>query len=109
MASERGGTMTGTSPGPSAIEAGAGPVVVIPGRIRSMSWSYDVERSILEPEGVRLVVPADDAAAAEALRTADVVFTSSPLRAADIARFENCAGIVCYSVGMDYVDIAAAA
>ena len=86
-----------------------GPVVVIPEPIRSMSWSYDVERSILEPQGVRLVVPADSDEAAEAMKTADVVFTSSPLTAADIATFENCAGIVCYSVGMDYVDIGAAA
>ncbi len=86
-----------------------GPVVVIPEPIRSMGWSYDVERSMLEPHGVRLVVPAHAAEAAEAMRTADVVFTSSPLTADDIARFENCAGIVCYSVGMDYVDGTAAA
>ena len=40
---------------------------------------------------------------------ADVIFTSSPLTAADIATFRNCVGIVCYSVGMDYVDAKAAA
>ena len=34
-----------------------GPLVVIPEPIRSMGWSYDVERSILEPLGIRLVVP----------------------------------------------------
>ena len=39
-----------------------GPLVVIPEPIRSMGWSYDVERSILEPHGIRLLVP-DDAAA----------------------------------------------
>ncbi|MDQ3127938.1 MAG: hypothetical protein M3Q66_05710, partial [Chloroflexota bacterium] len=34
---------------------------------------------------------------------------SSPLRADDIARLgDGCVGIVCYSVGMDYVDAAAA-
>jgi D-3-phosphoglycerate dehydrogenase len=86
-----------------------GPLVVIPEPISSMGWTYDVERSILEPLGIRLVVPetADDAKAA--LPDADVVFTSSPLSAADIAGLgANCVGILCYSVGMDYVDAAAA-
>jgi D-3-phosphoglycerate dehydrogenase len=47
--------------------------------------------------------------AAAALPDADVVFTSSPLRADDIAGLGgNCVGILCYSVGMDYVDAAAA-
>ena len=31
-----------------------GPLVVIPEPIRSMGWTYDVERSILEPLGIRL-------------------------------------------------------
>ena len=34
-----------------------GPLVVIPEPIRSMGWTYDVERSILEPLGIRLLVP----------------------------------------------------
>jgi D-3-phosphoglycerate dehydrogenase len=86
-----------------------GPLVVIPEPIRSMGWTYDVERSMLEPLGVRLLVPDDDAAAQAALPDADVVFTSSALRAEDIARLsEDCVGILCYSVGMDYVDAAAA-
>ena len=34
-----------------------GPLVVIPEPIRSMGWSYDVERSILEPLGIRLRRP----------------------------------------------------
>ena len=54
-----------------------GPLVVIPEPIRSMGWSYDVERSILEPHGIRLVVPDTAEQAAEALPEADVVFTSS--------------------------------
>lgn len=87
-----------------------GPLVVIPEPIRSMGWSYDVERSILEPLGVRLVVPDTAEEAREALPHADVVFTSSPLTADDIATLgRGCVGIVCYSVGMDYVDAAAAA
>lgn len=85
-----------------------GPLVVIPEPIRSMAWSYEVERSILEPLGIRLLVPDSAEEAAAALPDADVVFTSSPLGADDIARFGRAAGIVCYSVGMDYVDRAAA-
>src|SRR3954447_12823652 len=86
-----------------------GPLVVIPEPIRSMGWTYDVERSILEPLGIRLVVPDDDAEAQAALTEADVVFTSSKLDADDISRLgSNCIGILCYSVGMDYVDAAAA-
>jgi D-3-phosphoglycerate dehydrogenase len=88
---------------------GDGPVVVVPEPIGIQNWSYEVERSMLEPLGIRLVLPKDRADAAEAMRTADVVFTSSGLTAEDIATFENCAGIICYSVGMDYVDAKAAA
>jgi len=90
--------------------ASTGPLVVIPEPIRSMGWSYDVERSILEPRGIRLLEPETPEAARAALPEADVVFTSSPLDAATIATFgDQCVGIVCYSVGMDYVDAAAAA
>ena len=86
-----------------------GPLVVIPEPIRSMGWTYDVERSILEPLGIRLVVPDTAEEAAAALPDADVVFTSSKLGAADIERLgSDCVGILCYSVGMDYVDAAAA-
>jgi D-3-phosphoglycerate dehydrogenase len=86
-----------------------GPVVVIPAPIDIMDWSYDVERSILEPLGIELVVPASADEAQARMPDADVIFTSSPLSAADIATFRNCVGIVCYSVGMDYVDAKAAA
>jgi D-3-phosphoglycerate dehydrogenase len=86
-----------------------GPVVVIPAPIDIMDWSYDVERSILEPFGIELVVPASSEEARARMPDADVIFTSSPLTAADIATFRNCVGIVCYSVGMDYVDAKAAA
>lgn len=86
-----------------------GPLVVIPEPIRSMGWTYDVERSILEPLGIRLLVSDTPEAAAAALPDADIVFTSSALRADDIAQLgEGCVGILCYSVGMDYVDAAAA-
>lgn len=86
-----------------------GPLVVIPEPILSMGWTYDVERSILEPHGIRLVVPDTAEQAAEILPDADVVFTSSRLTADDIDRLgSGCVGIICYSVGMDYVDAAAA-
>lgn len=86
-----------------------GPLVVIPEPIRTMGWVYDVERSILEPLGIRLFVPDTKEEAQAALPDADVVFTSSPLTADDIAKLgSGCVGILCYSVGMDYVDAAAA-
>ena len=84
------------------------PVVVIPAPIDIMDWNYDVEREILEKRGVRLVVPASAEEARAAMPDADVIFTSSPLTADDIATFRNAVGILCYSVGMDYVDAAAA-
>ena len=86
-----------------------GPLVVIPEPIRIMNWDYDAERSILEPLGIRLLVPETAEEARAALPDADVVFTSSRLTADDIAILgSHCAGIICYSVGMDYVDGAAA-
>jgi D-3-phosphoglycerate dehydrogenase len=100
--------MTDTAERPATTSTGQGPVVVIPEPIGIMDWSYEVERKLLEPHGVRLVIPSTRGEAAEAMKTADVVFTSSPLTAEDIATFENCAGILCYSVGMDYVDAKAA-
>jgi D-3-phosphoglycerate dehydrogenase / 2-oxoglutarate reductase len=87
----------------------SGPVVVIPEPIDIMDWTYDVERSILEPLGIRLVVPASPAEAKAAMPDADVIFTSSRITAEDIAALRDCAGILCYSVGMDYVDAKAAA
>ena len=101
--------MTETQERQSGAATGEGPVVVIPEPIGIMDWSYEVERSMLEPLGIRLVIPKDRAEAEAAMRTADVVFTSSALTADDIATFDNAVGIICYSVGMDYVDAKAAA
>ena len=86
-----------------------GPVVVIPAAIDVMDWSYDVERGILEPLGIELIVAASPDEARAAMPDADVIFTSTPITADDIATLRDCAGIVCYSVGMDYVDAKAAA
>lgn len=86
-----------------------GPTVVIPKPIDIMDWKYEVERSILEAHGIRLVVPGTPDEARSAMPDADVIFTSSAITAEDIATFHHCIGILCYSVGMDYVDAKAAA
>jgi D-3-phosphoglycerate dehydrogenase / 2-oxoglutarate reductase len=102
--------MTATDRLPDRGSDGAtAPLVVIPEPIGIMDWSYEVERGILEEHGIRLVVPRTGAEAAAAMPNADVIFTSSPLTADDIGRLRKCVGIVCYSVGMDYVDAKAAA
>jgi phosphoglycerate dehydrogenase-like enzyme len=85
------------------------PKVVIPEPLTISGWSYDVERQMLEPLGIELIVPASPEERRAAMVDADIVFTSSAITAADIASLRNCAGILCYSVGMDYVDVKAAA
>lgn len=85
------------------------PVVVIPEPIDVMDWNYEVERAILEPLGIQLVVATSPEEARAAMPGADVIFTSSAITADDIATLEDCVGILCYSVGMDYVDGKAAA
>jgi D-3-phosphoglycerate dehydrogenase len=73
-------------------------------------WSYEVERELLLPLGVDLVNPASPEERDNYLPDADVVVVSSidQLRAAHIDRLERCVGILCYSAGMDAVDVEAA-
>ena len=71
------------------------PVVVIPAPIDIMDWNYDVEREILEKQGVRLIVPASAEEARAAMPDADVIFNSSPLTADVIATFRTAVGILC--------------
>jgi D-3-phosphoglycerate dehydrogenase len=85
-----------------------GPLVVIPEPVELNGWVYDVERSIVEPRGVRLEIAKNREHAQELMKDADLIFTSSPITADDIATFNNAVGILCYSVGMDYVDAKAA-
>ncbi|MEP6637702.1 MAG: NAD(P)-dependent oxidoreductase, partial [Chloroflexota bacterium] len=61
--------------------------------------------------GVDLVVPADATEADDAVRTADAVIVTGYGRmdADRVASLEHCAGILCYSIGMDKVDGPAAA
>jgi D-3-phosphoglycerate dehydrogenase len=73
-------------------------------------WSYAIERSVLDPLGVELVVPDDEAEAERAVEDADVVIVTGVRRlgAEAIARLRRPAGLLCYSIGMDQVDAAAA-
>ena len=80
------------------------PVVLIHRPIRSMPWSYEVERRILADRGVQMVEPADDAANQAALADADVVIACDTLTGDEINAIRRPAGIVAYSVGMDYID-----
>lgn len=90
--------------------AGGPPRVVfydpIPG-----DWSYALERSILDPLGVELQVPADAAEAERLIVDADVVIVTGigRLGAESIGRLRDPAGLLCYSIGMNQVDGAAAA
>jgi D-3-phosphoglycerate dehydrogenase len=103
--------MTAPSGGgrPGAVDPGR-PRVVVLDPIREVPWDYDLERTLLEPAGVELVIPADDAEAEEAARRADVVILSGlrRLEAPLIGQLRRAVGILCYSVGMDKVDQEAA-
>jgi len=89
---------------------GGAPLVVfydpIPGE-----WSYDIERSVFDPLGVELRIPADAADADRLIVDADVVIVTGigRLSAASIATLRDPAGLLCYSIGMNQVDGAAAA
>ncbi len=69
-----------------------------------------MEEAAFAARGVRLVVPADAAAADVAIRDADIVVACGlrQLDAAAIATLRNAAGILCYSIGMNQVDAEAA-
>jgi D-3-phosphoglycerate dehydrogenase len=80
------------------------PKVLIHHPIRSIPWSYEVERRIFADRGVDIVVPDDDAANAAALADADVIIACDTLTGDEITSIRRPAGIVAYSVGMDYID-----
>ena len=103
-------TMTTQASGHSATQGQTeAPLVVIPKPIRTQGWSYEVEARLLGERGVRLIVPRDDAEAAAALPDADILFACDTVTAADIESMKHPAGILAYSVGMDYIDAKAAA
>lgn len=74
-------------------------------------WSYEEERTALAALGAELVNPTDRAARDRLLVDADVVVVSSidRLTAAHIDQLQRCVGVLCYSAGMDAVDLEAAA
>jgi D-3-phosphoglycerate dehydrogenase len=77
----------------------------------SQDWSYEVERQALDAKGVDLVVPKDEAESDAAIVDADVVIACQQrgvLGSAEMATMQNAAGIICYSIGMNQVDHAAA-
>jgi D-3-phosphoglycerate dehydrogenase len=85
------------------------PTVLVWDQLDYLDWSYDIERSLLEPAGVRLLVP-DRTVADDHLGDADVVIVhDGPFGADRMARLRDPLGLVCYSVGMDQVDAHAAA
>lgn len=73
-------------------------------------WSYQEEDTILAPLGVELVIPSDRDHRDRCLPDADVVVVSSidQLTAEHVDRLDRCVGILCYSAGMDAVDVEAA-
>jgi len=97
--------MTDTSIARAAASHGGRPRVVVFDPIPG-DWSFDPEAEALAGRGVDLVVPAGEAAADSAIRTADAIIVTGVRRldADRIAALERCAGILCYSIGMDKVD-----
>lgn len=74
-------------------------------------WSYEVEAAALAARGVEFLAPESAEAARREIRDADVVIVTGiqHLDASAIATLDRCVGILCYSIGMDKVDAAAAA
>ncbi len=97
-------TQEATQDGGASGKSGRRPIVLIHRPIKSIPWSYDVERGIFAARGVDVVVPDDDAANEAALATADVLIACDTLTGDQINAIQKPAGIVAYSVGMDYID-----
>jgi phosphoglycerate dehydrogenase-like enzyme len=89
----------------------ARPQVVVLDPIRSIEWSYEVERGLLADRDVDLIVPTDGDAPAGLLAACDVIVSSGriPIDAEFISRLPSGTAILCYSAGRDAVDERAAA
>jgi D-3-phosphoglycerate dehydrogenase len=85
------------------------PEVLIFDPIQDLDWSYESERDSLARHGVRLTLPVGHQADAEELARADVLIVSGPFPSELFTHLRRCVGIICYSVGMDAVDLDAAA
>lgn len=70
-------------------------------------WSYEVEERILASYGIDFAVPSNPEERDRLASAADVVVSSSLINidAELIRSFANCVGILCYSSGMDAVDV----
>jgi D-3-phosphoglycerate dehydrogenase len=84
------------------------PTVLVYDPITTVEWTYEPERELLSEAGVRLTVPTTSRATDDELFDADVVIVSDPFPAELTLRLTHCAGLICYSVGMDAVDADAA-
>jgi D-3-phosphoglycerate dehydrogenase / 2-oxoglutarate reductase len=89
-------------------EADDAPVVLVYDPITTVAWTYEPERQLLAEAGVRLTVPTTPRASDEELFGADVVIVSDPFPTELISHLTRCAGLLCYRVGMDTVDVDAA-
>jgi D-3-phosphoglycerate dehydrogenase len=86
------------------------PVVLADAPLWSGRWDYSVEQRLVAAAGAELIVPGDVAENERLLADADVVLRGSRrLDASLIARLGRCVGLVTYSVGLDGIDLAAAA
>ena len=94
----------------AAVVPGSGtrPLVLIYDPILDVPWDYDVERELLDAAGVDLVIPQQPQASDDLLARADVIVISGEFPTEAMDRLERCVGILCYSVGMDNVTLAAA-
>ena len=86
------------------------PLVLIADPIQRVEWKYETERNLLAAHEVDIHVASDEPDARRVAPDADiVVVTNRMLDESWITTLKRCVGIVCYSVGMDRVDVEAAA
>ena len=81
------------------------PMVLVFDPIRSLDWSYEIERDVLGERDVELVVPASDGEALSLLPIADVLIVSEWLPTELIASLDRCVGLLSYRVGLDTFDV----
>ena len=93
-----------------ATNASGRPLVLIADPIQRVEWKYETERNLLAAHEVDIHVASDEPDARRVAPDADiVVVTNRMLDESWITTLKRCVGIVCYSVGMDRVDVEAAA
>jgi D-3-phosphoglycerate dehydrogenase / 2-oxoglutarate reductase len=81
------------------------PIALVFDPIRSLDWSYEIERDLLGERDVELVVPASDDEALSLLPMADIVIVSEWLPTELIAALDRCVGLLSYRVGLDTFDV----